>query len=122
SSLNFAATASSTYLVRVAGLVINNTSPPQYYQGSFLLNVSSPSIGNEDCATAADSAEHHQVTGSTCGAAPSAVPSTCRDLSASPDVWYRYVPSCSGLAAFEMCGSDYDTVLAVYRGSCDDLT
>jgi hypothetical protein len=121
SSLNFAATGGSSYLVRVAGISLG-TSPPTYQQGGFVLHVSSPSILNEDCSSATAIAENQQVTGSTCGAAPSNIPASCALLNASPDVWYRYVPSCSGRAAFEMCGSSYDTVLVVYRGPCDNMT
>ncbi len=33
------------------------------------------------------------------------------------DVWYRYVPGCSGNATFSLCSSSYDTKLAVYNGS-----
>jgi len=33
------------------------------------------------------------------------------------DVWYRYVPSCSGNATFSLCSSSYDTKLAVYNGA-----
>jgi hypothetical protein len=31
------------------------------------------------------------------------------------DVWFRYIADCSGPAIVSLCGSDYDTKLAVYR-------
>jgi hypothetical protein len=34
------------------------------------------------------------------------------------DVWYRYSASCSGTATVSLCGSGYDTKLAVYGGTC----
>jgi hypothetical protein len=34
----------------------------------------------------------------------------------SPNLWYRYTASCTGQAAISLCGSGFDTVLAVYRG------
>jgi hypothetical protein len=34
------------------------------------------------------------------------------------DMWYCYTASCTGTAAASLCGSDYDTKLAVYAG-CD---
>ncbi|UCD75150.1 MAG: DNRLRE domain-containing protein [Phycisphaerales bacterium] len=38
----------------------------------------------------------------------------------SPNVWYKYTPSRSGVACLSLCGSGYDTKLAVYAsGSCD---
>jgi V8-like Glu-specific endopeptidase len=33
------------------------------------------------------------------------------------DIWYRYVPSCTGNATFDLCSSSFDTKLAVYNGS-----
>ncbi|MEM7164752.1 MAG: hypothetical protein AAF581_04770 [Planctomycetota bacterium] len=32
------------------------------------------------------------------------------------DVWFRYVSSCTGQLSISLCGSDYDTKLAVYSG------
>lgn len=32
------------------------------------------------------------------------------------DVWYTFTPSVSGTYRFELCGSDYDTALAIYTG------
>jgi hypothetical protein len=34
------------------------------------------------------------------------------------DVWYQYVPACTGTSRISLCGSPFDTVLAVYAGSC----
>jgi hypothetical protein len=31
-------------------------------------------------------------------------------------LWYRYTASCTGQAVISLCGSNFDTVLAVYRG------
>ena len=39
----------------------------------------------------------------------------------SPNVWYLYVASCTGEATVSLCGSSYDTKLAVYDGGeCND--
>lgn len=39
------------------------------------------------------------------------------------DIWYNYTASCTGNATISLCGSGYDTKLAVYSGSnCGDLT
>jgi hypothetical protein len=39
-----------------------------------------------------------------------------------PNLWYCYTPACTGLATISLCGSSYDTKLAVYEGcSCDAL-
>ena len=33
------------------------------------------------------------------------------------DIWYRYTPTCSGTATVSLCGSGFDTKLAVYNGA-----
>jgi hypothetical protein len=38
----------------------------------------------------------------------------CVDLEA--DVWFCYTGSCNGTATVDVCGSDFDTVIAVYAG------
>ena len=38
----------------------------------------------------------------------------------SPNLWYRYTAGCTGPATVSLCGSQFDTLLAVYRGgACD---
>jgi len=34
----------------------------------------------------------------------------------SPDIWYCYTPHCTGTATASLCGSSFDTMLAVYGG------
>ncbi|MGD2094383.1 MAG: GEVED domain-containing protein [Phycisphaerales bacterium] len=34
----------------------------------------------------------------------------------SPNIWYRYTAACTGNVTVSLCGSSYDTVLAVYSG------
>lgn len=37
-----------------------------------------------------------------------------------PNIWYCYTPSRTGEAVVSLCGSKYDTMVAVYRGcACD---
>ncbi len=33
------------------------------------------------------------------------------------DIWFTYTATCTGLAIVSLCGSEYDTALAVYNGS-----
>lgn len=40
----------------------------------------------------------------------------------SPNIWYCYTASCSGTATISLCGSAYDTKLAVYDGCGDPAT
>jgi hypothetical protein len=37
-------------------------------------------------------------------------------------VWFTYTPASGGIVTISTCGSDFDTVLAVYSGSCGSLT
>lgn len=40
----------------------------------------------------------------------------------SPNIWYCYIADSTGPALFSLCGSDYDTMLAVYDGCwCSDF-
>ncbi len=40
----------------------------------------------------------------------------------SPNTWYCYTPTCTGLATISLCGSGYDTKLAAYETcGCDPL-
>jgi len=35
----------------------------------------------------------------------------------SPNLWYRYAPAYTGVATVSLCGSQFDTMVAVYRGT-----
>lgn len=54
------------------------------------------------------------------------LPAECEEgsgLTLVNDVWYRYTPPCGGPTTFDVCNlANYDTRLAVYTGSCGDLT
>jgi hypothetical protein len=40
----------------------------------------------------------------------------------SPNIWYCYTATCTGVAHISLCGSNYDTKLAVYDGcSCEPI-
>jgi len=40
----------------------------------------------------------------------------------SPNIWYCYTATCTGVVTVSLCGSSYDTMLAVYDGcTCDPL-
>jgi|GEM_PF-1689791 len=44
------------------------------------------------------------------------------DCMTSPNIWYCYTATCNGTAVVSLCGSGYDTKLAVYDGCvCDPL-
>ncbi len=37
-------------------------------------------------------------------------------------VWFTYTPSCSGIASVATCGSDFDTMIQIFGGTCAALT
>ena len=49
---------------------------------------------------------------------PPALPNTPID---EVDEWYRYTPTCTGTATASLCGSSYDTTLAVFDGCVSDV-
>jgi hypothetical protein len=77
-----------------------------------------PGLPNDDCAGASaigDGTVFFDTTGATTDGPP--LPPDCDEgsgLSFVEDIWYRYTASCNGQAIVSMCGSGYDTRLAVY--------
>jgi len=47
-------------------------------------------------------------------------PAACGSIGS--DIWYTYVAPCDGPVSVNTCGSNHDTVLAVYTGGCTALT
>ncbi len=41
----------------------------------------------------------------------------CDYLEFYADIWFTYTSTCTGLAIVSLCGSEYDTTLAIYNGS-----
>jgi len=77
---------------------------------------------NDDCNAAAavtDGNYEFSMVGAT-GAGPQETAGGCDfpGNAGAPDVWFRYrAPTCSGTVTVSLCGSSFDTFLAVY-GSC----
>ncbi len=73
---------------------------------------------NDDCANAIKIGDVVDLAFTTVGASFDGG-GTCLT---SPNVWYCYTASCDGNATFSLCGSGYDTKMAVYDGCfCDPL-
>lgn len=109
SALSWSLGAGQTVLIRVSH---NSESFP----GAFVLNIS-PLQANDLCADAINITEETRPF-CTIGAATDG-PAGC---AANHDVWYRYSAACTGTAQANLCSSQFDTVLAVYTGSCANLT
>ena len=106
------------YLIRVGGWNDGD-------MGTGTLTVTGPGGGptgpmNDDCEDAIDVGEE-TLAFTNVGATTDGPdePGACTFFSSSDvaaDVWYRYTPSCQGTATVSLCGSSYDTKVAVYAG------
>ena len=77
---------------------------------------------NDECSGAVELAAGTTTFDTTTATdSPGAIPSTCNadgSTAMSRDVWYRYVPTCTGSALVSTCGNaGFDTRLAVYEGA-----
>ncbi|MGJ8593729.1 MAG: hypothetical protein ACSHXF_14350 [Aquaticitalea sp.] len=80
-------------------------------------------VTNDICANATSISCGESVTSYTTGATNSDAPADCTDaldMDAGPGVWYTF-ESISGTMTFDTYGSDFDTKIAVYTGSCGAL-
>lgn len=100
--------------IRVAGFGVSPAS------GTFLLNTTRLEPFNNACAGAIAVSEGDHPFGTCLATTDGFSESTCNffgDPQISQDVWFTYTASCSGTATFSLCGSDYDTEIAVYAGA-----
>jgi hypothetical protein len=107
SLVNLNYVAGQTYLVRVTGY--NNA------QGDYTIrfNDFSPTPANNE-APGAIAITVGTTTFDTCTATTNGVTDCNRTF--GKDVWFKYTAACTGLTTIDTCGSDFDTVLAVYLG------
>jgi subtilisin-like proprotein convertase family protein len=77
-----------------------------YYEGS------GEAPGHDDCGDAIPIAESATYNGTTVGATGSNT-SGCGDNDTN-DVWHVFTPAAADLYSFSLCGSSFDTTLAVY--------
>jgi len=110
--------AETTYLVRVSGY--------GGQKGNFVITVTggqgtcggSPPPDNDECVNAICVENGVAVNGTTINATGTDI-TNCAYGDAA-DVWYSYTPAVSGSVTISMCGSSYDTTLAIFNacGSC----
>ena len=107
---SFAAVGGVDYLIRVSGF--NGAT------GDFVLNISP---ANDDCVDAipvTDGVWDVCSIGATTDGPDE--PLACvkfGDTQVGSDIWYAYTASCTGTLTVSLCGSSYDTKLAVYDGA-----
>ncbi len=102
-------------------------SPENYFEGALddvhlytraltpaeIAELASSGVNNDDCQYALPVGEVTNLPFDTRQATPDGL----GVVMSSPNLWYRYTPSCTGVATVSLCGSEYDTMLAVYRGA-----
>ena len=108
SEISIALNAGTTYLIRVSGF--NGAT------GDFILAVTGGGgfcgIVNDECSGAICVEDRGPVNGTTVGATGTDITScTFED---TIDVWYSYTPSISETVVVSLCGSSYDTALAIF--------
>jgi hypothetical protein len=114
SQVTFASTAGVTYYINVHGYGTAS--------GAYTLNVSCPTPPvNETCATAIPVSCGSTVTGSTAAAATDVIPAGCLGINNAPGVWYSFVGTGQNIQ-YSLCGSAFDTQLAIFTGTCGALT
>lgn len=115
SSVTFTSVNGQTYYVLVTGFGSAT--------GTFGLTVSCATpVGNDACAGAIPVACGGSVSGSTANATVDAV-GTCVTSNTAPGVWYSVVGT-GGIMEATTCdaGTNYDTKLSVFTGSCSSLS
>ena len=89
---------------------------------SVQVNVVSSPPTNDTCSGAIAMTAGTTYTVGTASATSTGDPTPGCQGSFGKGVWYTYTPTASGTVTISTCGSSFDTVLAVYTGSCGTLT
>ncbi len=109
SELTFEVTAGSLYLIEVGGY------GSEFGQGVLSISCESsqpPTVPNDNCQNAQSVGNVTNLSFDTTNATFDG-PGLCMT---SKNIWYRYTATCTGQATVSLCGSSFDTMLAVYRG------
>ena len=81
-----------------------------YSELTIVTNSTNPS--NDNCANAIPISNVTNLSFDTTGATNDGPVSG--SFGSNPDIWYCYTATCTGTATFSLCGSSYDTKLAIY--------
>jgi hypothetical protein len=108
SEVTFAAIAGEQYLIEVGGY------GPAAGQGKLTTSCEGEpgGLSNDDCDKAKPVGDTEGLLFDTTDATFDG-PGLCM---ISPNIWYCYTATCTGEATVSLCGSAYDTMLAVYDG------
>ena len=78
-------------------------------------------VANDQCAGASFLPAEASLTESTTCATSQGDPASVCGFSVGKGVWFYFVAPMSGIATISTCGSDFNTVLQVYTGTCGSL-
>ena len=73
-----------------------------------------PEVANDDCANATPVNEINDLPFTTIGATAGGDDPGCGGGQPPVDIWYAYTATVSGTASFDLCGSSFDTRLAIW--------
>ncbi len=88
-----------------------------YRSGTITMKPARPE--NDFCLSATQIGEGSFSNDTSCASADGSA--TCGSSNGTPDVWYRWTAACDGQLTLHTCGSSFDTVLSVHRGTCGAL-
>lgn len=126
SRISFPSICGNQYLIQIGGYNYG-TIWQNAAKGNGVISISatgtpcSSGPANDNCSNAELVGNVVNKTFSTAGATHDGPNFAC-DQGNGPNIWYRYVATCSGTAVISLCGSSFDTILAVYTGSCGNLS
>ncbi|NIS79487.1 MAG: hypothetical protein GTO14_04585 [Anaerolineales bacterium] len=108
SQVTFPVTAGNQYLIEVGGW-------SQFDTGQGVISISCSGApypqSNDDCYNATPVGDVTNMPFTTIGATFDG-PGQCIT---NRNIWYRYTATCTGNATVSLCGSSYDTMLAIYN-------
>ncbi len=109
SYINGAVTAGNTYYIQIGGR--------DAITGDGFLSLSfTPVPTNNECAGATPVGNVTDMSFSTLAASASGANPGCGGITDPVDIWYSYTATATGVASFDLCGSSYDTRLAIWDG------
>lgn len=108
SQITFKATAGNDYLIEVGSRIDEEAGPGVLT----IISDAPPASSNDDCQNAWPIAN---VDGLPFDTTDATFDGSGHCMS-SPNIWYCYTAPCTGEATFSLCGSSFDTMLAVYEG------
>lgn len=113
-SVQFLGSAGTTYRILAGG----------YGGARGRLNIlaeSFPSLINDQCQGALTLQPGVSIAMSTTNATATGDPLPTCQTNFGAGVWFKFTPANDGIVTLSTCGSDFDTVLQVYSGSCGTL-